>query len=109
MLTALCFYLFVNICRREVAKRLPASLVLLIETDLDVVCGAQRHAGTFPGRCSGDPRMGREDPLVLPFWTLSQSRKISSPPRTVPHVLSIREIFRLDAFGDSAGKNASKN
>lgn len=37
-----------------------------------------------------------------PFWTLSQSRKISSPPRTEPQVLSMREIFRLEALGDSA-------
>lgn len=45
--------------------------------------------------------------LFSPFWTLSQSRKISSPPKTVPHVLSIRDIFRLEAFGDSAGKTQS--
>lgn len=42
--------------------------------------------------------------MFSPFCTLSQSRKISSPPSTEPHVLSIREIFRLEAFGDSAGK-----
>lgn len=36
-----------------------------------------------------------------PFCTLSHSRKISSPPITDPQVLSMREIFRLDAFGDS--------
>lgn len=39
----------------------------------------------------------------LPFWTLSQSKKISSPPSTEPHVLSMREIFRLEALGDSVG------
>lgn len=42
--------------------------------------------------------------MFLPFWTLSQSRKISSPPSTEPHVLSMREIFRLEALGDSAGE-----
>lgn len=98
------FYLFVNVCGREVAEGLPAALVLLVETDLDVVCGAQRHDGTFPG-CHGAE--GRTGPGVLPFWTLSQSRKISSPPRTVPHVLSMREIFRLEALGDSGGKPAA--
>lgn len=42
--------------------------------------------------------------LSSPFWTLSQSRKISSPPSTEPQVLSIREIFKLEALGDSAGE-----
>lgn len=43
------------------------------------------------------------DPPSSPFCTLSHSRKISSPPRTEPHVLSILEIFRLEALGDSVG------
>lgn len=38
----------------------------------------------------------------LPFCTLSHRRKISSPPSTEPQVLSMREIFRLEALGDSA-------
>lgn len=42
--------------------------------------------------------------MSSPFWTLSQSRKISSPPSTEPHVLSSREIFRLEALGDSGGE-----
>lgn len=42
-----------------------------------------------------------ERPAASPFCTLSQSKYTSSPPRTDPAVLSIREIFRFEAPGDS--------
>lgn len=34
-----------------------------------------------------------------PFWTLSQSRKTSSPPRQLPAFLSIRQIFSSAVLG----------
>lgn len=112
-------YLLVNVGGGEVAECLPASLLLfLIKTDLDVVCEVQHRSmmgkGTehisryflvcrFPERSPAASR-----PSSSPFWTLSQSRKISSPPSTDPHDLSSREIFRLEALGDSAGETHSK-
>lgn len=74
------FYLFVNIRRREIAKRLPASLVLLIETDLDIVCGAQRHDGMFWQRPVG----GQQGRLFLTFldFVAEQEDLVPSQNRT---------------------------
>lgn len=113
---AVPLHLLVYVRGGEVPEGLPAVLVILIEPHLNVIWGGKglrAPPALLPGRrdtathghgahvCLAAARLESRSPL--PFCTLSHSRYTSSPPRTEPAVLSILEIFRLEAPGDSVG------